>query len=391
MSINNNVIKNTTFAEQLDTTNKLLASIAMAGGGLTLESFADIQAAVRAGVANQFFKIGDQISVSRGDDILVWDVIGFDDDIPVNPTLTHSMTLQLHDLFGTYMSFDAPEATWYIDSTTWPNGLVAGTYRFTLPEGYDTSYGGGGTYQFTLAQTVPVGGQVRVAWNDKTQVTACKVETYNSAGGTLETVSIASGASGTAMPVIDTTIVTSNTNCAHRMRYGSNNWIQSGIRQWLNSSGAANTWWKAQTVFDRPTNSNAAGFLNGMDSEFLSVIGEVYKDTQQSVTDGYGMHHSKERFFLLSRPEAYCGVERSQDGSEGHVYPFYLDYSDLTAYGSGADTNRIKYRSTTPYYWWLRSPSHSSGNYLRIVYPDGSVGSSVAGGSRGVAPVCCIV
>lgn len=393
MSINNNVIKNTTFAEQLDTTNQLLASIAMAGGGMTLESFADIQAAVRSGVANQFFKVGDQISVSRGDDTLVWDIIGFDHDIPVNPTLTHSMTLQLHDLWPSAMAYDASEATWYIDNATWPNGLAAGTYQFTLPSGYDTTYGGGGTYNFTLTKKVPAGGQIRVGWSYTTQVTSNKVYTYSTVGETnaQETVSIVSGATGAAMPALSTTAVTENTNCVHRMRYGSNNWAQSGIRQWLNSDGSANTWWTPQTVFDRPTNAGSDGFLKGIDPEFLAVIGEVRKDTQRSISDDYGMENKKEKIFLLSRPEMYMGVERSQDGSEGEVYSFYKDYSDLSAPGTGADTNRIKYRNGAATYWWTRTPTSSTGYSVRRVTPDGSVVSYYAFNSYGVAPACCII
>lgn len=393
MAIENNVLKNTTFAKQLDTANQLLASIAMAGGGITLESFADIQAAVRAGVASQFFKVGDQISVSNGSNTLVWDIIGIDEDIPANPSLKHSMTLQLHDLWPTAMVYDAPEATWYIDSKTWPSGLPAGVYQFTLPAGYDTANGGGGTYNFTLTKPVPTGGQVKVGWNYNTQVTANKVTTYASVGATdiLESVDIVSGATGTAMPALSTTAVTSNTNCVHRMRYGSNNWKQSGMRQWLNSDGAANTWWKAQTVFDRPTNASSAGFLNGMDAEFLAVIGEVRKDTKQSISDNYGINNNKEKFFLLSRPEAYMGIERSTDGSEGTVYSFYKDYSDLTAPGTGKDNNRIKYRSGGATYWWLRSPIAGDGSNVRYVYPDGCLNVSYASGSYGVAPACCII
>ena len=91
------------------------------------------------------------------------------------------------------------------------------------------------------------------------------------------------------MPTLSATAVTSNTNCVHRMRYGSNNWAESGLRQWLNTAGAANTWWEPKTVFDRPTNAGSVGFLKGFDPAFLNVIGDVTKTTQKSTSDGYGL------------------------------------------------------------------------------------------------------
>ena len=41
-------------------------------------------------------------------------------------------------------------------------------------------------------------------------------------------------------------------NHAHRLRYGSNRYKESAIRQWLNSDKAGGTWWQPQSEFDRP-------------------------------------------------------------------------------------------------------------------------------------------
>ena len=337
---------------------------------------------------------GDHVIITETTTQYAFDIIGIDHDTPADPSRKHSMTLQMHDLWPTAMVYDSPEATWYIDAETYPAGLEAGTYYFVLPSGYDNAYGGGSTLNFTLANPVPVGGQVRFAWGYQVQANTCKISTYASVGAAsaIETVTVAEGEAGIAMPTLHATSVTENTNCVHRIRYGSNNWAESGLRQWLNTDAEANTWWEPKTVFDRPTNASTAGFLKGLDPAFLDVIGEVTKTTQQSISDGYGLDASTERFFLLSRPEIYAGTERSADGADGKVYAYYgAGYSDLASPGTGADSNRIKYRSGSATYWWLRTPSSTGGGNVRYVDPTGYLDYITAYNSNGVTPACVIV
>ncbi|MBQ7821306.1 MAG: hypothetical protein IJ391_03385 [Clostridia bacterium] len=341
-------------------------------------------------------KAGDHVIITETSTQLAFDVIGIDHDTPADGTLKHSMTLQMHDLWPTAIAFDATEATWYIDEATYPQGLVAGTYHFTLPAGYDNAYGGGSTLNFTLTKDVPVGGQIRFAWSYNVQANTCKISTYESIGATavIETVSVADGEAGTAMPTLHATAVSDNANCVHRFRYGSNNWAESGLRQWLNTDAEANTWWEPKTVFDRPIAiaATTAGFLKGIDPAFLDVVGEVVKTTQESISDEYGHNTSTERFFLLSRPEVYAGTERSADGADGKVYEYYgAGYSDLASPGTGADSNRIKYRNGSATYWWLRTPYSTSGHDVRLVYPTGTLNNVSANSSLGVAPACVIV
>ena len=337
---------------------------------------------------------GDHVIITETTSQYAFDVIGIDHDTPADPSRKHSMTLQMHDLWPTAMQYDAPEAMYYIDEETYPNGLEAGTYYFTLPN-YDASYGGGSTLNFTLANPVPVGGQIRFGWGYQVQANTCKISTYESAGAAtaIETVTVAEGEAGIALPALHATSVTENANCAHRIKYGSNNWETSALRQWLNSDAEGGKWWEPKTVFDRPsTNAATAGFLKGLDPAFLNIIGDVTKTTQQSISDGYGLDASTERFFLLSRPEIYAGTERSADGADGKVYAYYgAGYSDLASPGTGADSNRIKYRSGSATYWWLRTPYSTYGSYVRHVYPAGDLSSGSANGSYGVAPACVIV
>lgn len=377
-----------TFAEKMDTMNQFLAAIATGqGGSLKPTSWSDVQALVRKGLASKVFAVGDQLTCQRGSTTLVWDIIGFDIDTPADKQFTHSMTLQLHDcLPGT--QYDAPEALFYCETV-----LAAGTYNFTLLAGYDTTYGGGKTYQFTLTKEVPAGGQITFPWNWNTQASTTKVSTYKNRTDTaaIETVGVTEGTGGTNLGTADGK--TTNMNHSHRIRYGSNNWVESAMRQYLNSDKAAGSVWTPQTKFDRPPSWNAstAGFMNGLDADFLAVIGKTTKVTcRNTVTDGGGSDTTKDKFFLLSRREVFIGNEVS-NVTEGEPYPFYSDYSDYTNANAGADKNRIKYRGGSPQWWWLRTPNTGHGSFVRSVYTDGGLYDDSAYYSFGVAPACNVI
>lgn len=377
-----------TFAEKMDTMNQFLAAIATGqGGSLKPTSWSDVQALVRKGLASKVFAVGDQLTCQRGSTTLVWDIIGFDIDTPADKQFTHSMTLQLHDcLPGT--QYDAPEALFYCETA-----LAAGTYNFTLLAGYDTTYGGGKAYQFTLTKEVPAGGQITFPWNWNTQASTTKVSTYKSRtdNAAIETVGVTEGTGGTSLGTADGK--TTNMNHSHRIRYGSNNWVESAMRQYLNSDKAAGSVWTPQTKFDRPPSWNAstAGFMNGLDADFLAVIGKTTKVTcRNTVTDGGGSDTTKDKFFLLSRREVFAGNEVS-NVTEGEPYPFYSDYSDYTNANAGADKNRIKYRGGSPQWWWLRTPNTGSGRIVRFVSADGGLNNRGAYNSTGVAPACNVI
>lgn len=374
-----------TFSEKMDTQNRFLAALVTAQGGtLKPTSWAEIQALVRAGLHKNVFSIGDQLVCKKGNDDLVWDIIGIDHDTPTDSQFTHSMTLQLHDCLPSAMQFDAPEALYYAE-----NGLDAGTYNFTI-QNYDTTYGGGKTYQFELQNAVPAGGQLTFGWSYNTQAANAKITSYNGEGTQIEQVGVTEGSDGTSLGTTDGT--STNLNHIHRVRFGSNNYTESAVRQFLNSDKAAGSVWESKTNFDRPPawNANTAGFMNGLDSDFLAVIGKSNKVTVlNTVTDGGGSVTLDDKFFLLSKSEVYGGLENNIN--EGNPYPYYSDYSDLSSAGTGDDSNRIKYRSGTAQWWFLRSPDSATGGNVRDVNPAGGVNYYIAGGSGGVAPACNII
>ena len=385
-----NLVSEESFINQTDKLAVYLAAIAAKDDGvLRPTSWAGVQSLVRNGLASKVFAIGDQLTCQRGNDTFVWDIIGIDHDTPVDPQFTHSLTLQLHDCFPTILQFDALEAFYYAE-----NGLAAGTYHFTIDGTYDATYNDLTSYQFTLTQAVPAGGQLCFGWTYNTQASATKVTSYASATSTtaIEQVAVSEGADGTNLRKLTAAgDFSNNLNSILRVRYGSNNYKESAIRQWLGSSAAAGSVWTPQTKFDRPPSwaANTAGFMNGMDADFLAVIGKTHiVVTRNTVCDGGGYDEMDDYFFLLSRSEIYGGVEVS-GVNEGSPYPYYADYSDLSAAGMGNDSNRIKYRGGTAQFWWNRTPSFGSGS--NVVYTAGYVGSNGANNSYGVAPACNII
>lgn len=324
---------------------------------------------------------GDKIFVTETTTPMIFDIIGIDHDIPTDTNYTHSMTLQMHNASTSIYQFDAPEATWYIDENTYPDGLAAGTYQFTIANG--------STYHFTLTNTVPVGGQMIYDYSST-------VKTYESIGSTteLESVTVESGTSSATVDLSAITYngVTDTTNSENRTRYGSNNWFESSLRQWLNSDKDAGAWWEPKTNFDKPTDISIDGFLKGIDPSFLSVIGNVTKKTQLSVSDNYDLVTSSERFFLLSRPEVYGGPEHETNGADGNVYPYYDEKnSDLTVPDTEPDSNRIKYINGMASYQWLRTSNISDSYRIRYISSTGSLGISGARNRYNVAPACTIV
>lgn len=331
--------------------------------------------------------LGDEIVIHEKATALVWDVLGIDVDEPSDPQFTHSVTLGLHDVFAE-LQFDAREALFYAEE-----GLAAGTYNFTLKA--QPWYAGdvNKTFQFTLTQALPAGGQIVLqgAYNATLAGTTVKTYASGSSASEIETATISEGTDGTSLGNVDNPI-SGNTNSIQRALLGSNNYNKSAMRQYVNSGAAAGSVWSPKTVWGRPPSwaTTTAGFLNGMDEDFLSVIGEVKKITAlNTVTDGGGSQTTDERFFLLSRSEVYGGNEVT--GGEGSAYPYYKDYSGLPSAGTGNDTNRIKYRNGSAKYWWLRSPNASNGGNVRKVNPTGNISSHDAYGSSGVAPACCII
>ena len=315
---------------------------------------------------------------------------------PDAPTMT---LLMHHCIYG--RQFGAIELLW---ANTGDSALAAGTYNFTL---YKGSNGGqtyeDGTYQFTTTKPIPAGGgwthnkvgnwYANAADYKVTNITGAAITTYNADGSVLETGIVVTAASGgTSLG----TASNAKADCVHtvgrfnsimRRAYGSNNWQESAIRQWLNSD-AASGWWQRQTIFDMaPSYAGVAGFLNGIDPDFAAALGEVdivtARNTVYETSDTLGgSYTTRDKVFLLSMAE--LGLGKNDTIAEGTVLPFY---------DGATQVDRIKYDVDSPStarYWWMRSPHPRYANYVRYVIPDGSLSNSNASGGNGAAAACVI-
>lgn len=333
--------------------------------------------------------VGDKITLNNTTEELVFDVIGFDHDIPTNTNYQHSMTLQLHDCYGNIM-FDAREAMWYIDKTIYPNGLAIGTYHFK----YNAK-----DYIFTTTKIVPVGGQIYYGKSI--------INTYASSTSTdkIEQCTVTEGTAENTLPLDGVGGITNVSNDYHRGGVGSNYYANSVIRQYINSSEESN-WWQPKSVFDRPPIDdvnidyrNTPGFLYGMEEEFLSVVGEVNKVTLLDECEAPNENDpwtetTAEKFFLLSAPEVYGSAsdEENPDGTYYEYYgPKYSKMTNITKPSNSTDKNRIKYYNNgEAAWWWLRSP-YTIPQISRIMLPNGAPRYTNVYSVRGVAPAVCIV
>lgn len=351
-------------------------------------TWAEIQQIVRQGLASKIFHVGDQLVCTKDDTNLVWDIIGIDHDTPADSQYTHSMTLQLHSCWTDAMQFAAQEAFYYCDSR-----LTAGTYYFKIDSSYEPSNNTYSGYQFTLAQAVPIDGQLCLVWNNGSAGNI-KISSFSSATATSaieSNLSVTNGTSGTFLGTITNSVnIDNNLNAITRARFGNNNYKISAIRQWLNSSAAAGSVWQPQGLFDTPPSwaGNTKGWMNGIDADFLAVIGETAITAVMPWFDGGGTDILNDKFFLLSRDNVYAKTQ--DDPSEGGAYPFYSEYSSLPEAGTGADSNRIKYKESSVSAWLLRTP-HSSGNNVLAISNTGALSSAGARGSSALSIACNII
>lgn len=361
-----------------------------------VSTWADIRNAVRMGLGATLFPAGYEFTTVDSDTgvSVVWAVRGHDHHTPANSRLAHSMTLEMKYVYSNAngsqkaVQYDAQEALYYA-----ADGLSAGTYHFTVANQAWFAADNGKSFQFTLAESVPAGGQVVVSATYNQTFAGKSVKTYASPSSTavIETTTLAEGNGGTSL---GTTNGEGNINHLHRIVLGSNNYAQSAARQWLNSAAAAGSVWAPTNKFDRAPSwaTTYNGFIHSLPADFLAVVepavipcrtNSIFEcasldGTEFTVNQVYEL---KDKFFLLSRPEIY-GSWDSATYKDGEL----LDY-----YEGLTNAERRKYDNVGSVRdAWLRSPLPSGATAARIVLTDGSLSSYGAYGSNGVAPACII-
>ena len=288
------------------------------------------------------------------------------------------------------VQYDATEAFYFAEL-----GLAAGTYNITIANQAWYTADNGKTFQFELTKALPVGGQLVFAMTYNATLEGKSVKSYANKTTTtaLETVTLTEGSEGTSLGTTNGS--SPNVNHMHRAIFGSNNYAQSAVRQWLNSAAVAGSVWTPTNVFDRPASwaTSYNGFMHGLPADFLAVVQpavlacrtnslfevESLDGAAFAINQLYSLKADK--FFLLSRPEIFGDWDSAS----------YKDGTQLEYYNGLTATERIKRDAAgTARYAWLRSPNPSDASSTRIVHSSGGVSGTGAYNGNGVAPACII-
>lgn len=179
-------------------------------------------------------------------------------------------------------------------------------------------------------------------------------------------------------------------------RLGYNNYERSGVRQYLNTDGAADTWWTADHVGDvKPSQATTwRGYMAGCSEGLLAAVKKVKVTTaRNTVTDGGSYRATYDTFFLPSGTELYGSV----NGNEGTADLYWRQATGLTSASNSINAGRIHYRQSnhTATTAWLRSPSDNLSHnawyctYSGEISPNYYANYGVAA-SCGLAPACVI-
>ena len=168
-----------------------------------------------------------------------------------------------------------------------------------------------------------------------------------------------------------------------RRDFGNNRWSVSNIRQWLNSSGPANSWFKPQHEYDAPPTSDnvssadgayadAPGFLAGFSANVLQHFTDITNITALCNADGGGSETTVDKVFLPSRTEmGYGKINGIAEGTHLSV-----KYPDI-------DSKIKNYQ-----YYWMRSTYDGSDTFkVSYINSAGRVFDEWAYCGYGIAPI----
>ena len=190
---------------------------------------------------------------------------------------------------------------------------------------------------------------------------------------------------------------------SNRQSYGNNQWRYSNIRQWLNSSAGAGSWYSAQHSADRtPDGSSVSsnteyaarpGFLYNFSSEERALLKLGNTISNLPSIDGGGQSTTQESVFLPSWKELNFSAPDGDD-VEGVVFQYFesagnaerIAYMNAKAYNNTSSNSKPD-GVAKPWYYWLRSPYVSYSYHVRSVDTDGSLnGNRAYSGAFGVRP-----
>lgn len=291
----------------------------------------------------------------------------------------------------------APAGTNLGDAPTMP----AGDYYFTFAAAWGNNVQAGGVVSFTLDTALQFGEKICGIYGapDKNR-SEWKIYVVTDDGKTLsEAINVGQDTSGTALGAVSTTERNVSgaylLNRLHEIAYGYNRWAFSALRQYLNSTAAANEWWRAADAWDvRPDQlTQKAGFLAGYAESVYRYMQPIKVVTVAPNADQNVEDVTYDKVFLSSLEQMYMVPQFA--AKEGEYWEYYKHLHGRTEPAPTSKTypRLIKYA--------LNTPASAQGVFRRSAYrayayyawgsgPTGYVYATYAYGAFRCAPACFI-
>lgn len=252
----------------------------------------------------------------------------------------------------TGVPFDEPEAIYYFDGTE-----TAGDAYIEIKRAYNTGWVVGEAIQITLTQAPDADDQLVVdcGQNYANNPTASRNWYVYAKGDTTikQQGTTSNGTSGTKLGETSSTsehATNGRVNAPSRVVYGYGRWSQSALRQRLNSTGLAGTWWLPQNEWDRPPAVAATldGFLHGYSEEVYRHFKPIKVVTVACNADNNVEDVTYDRVFLASLEQMY--VVPQFPGKEGEYWEYYKRLLGRTTPAPQSQTyaRLIKYALNAP-------------------------------------------
>ncbi len=362
---------------------ELLAGIhAAVIGDVEATDFETIKKIIVNGGGRAAFPVGTVLVTEKGDYTYPWMFVHHGQHAD-GRYYAHLRVMKAIDL----MQFDAAEAFYYNDTGS---ALTAGNYNVQVP----TAYGAAavGYYNFTLTADLPAGGRLVGFYNCySSDPSGTNITAYDAANDKTASQSVvmtrSETATGTTLGKLqaggDDDVT--GMNSIQRAAYGSNNWAQSAIRKYLNSSATTGSVWASSNKFDvAPSwHSTATGFLTKLPQGFIDIVNAV---SMKTITNSVfetdytksSNYTTKDKFWLPSRYQVFGSTEGSDLSEEQWDY-----------YKGASDTDRIMFdASGAARGQWLRSPVPGVAYHVRNVNTSGAVHYNGAVSALAASPAC---
>ena len=387
-------------SDRTSTAENRINTLAAAVGGLHADSWNVVLDIVDTGLGAAAFPVGTQFVTPNSDlGDITWEVADHQDVEDAGGNVVHGMQLLMYYIHKAAIRWDAAEMLTYFE-----DGLPAGTYYFTIPTAYNVEYNDLITdedtdtmpVQFTTTKDIPAGGGIRLNWGSANLSDGFvytypdNATDYADDNELTEKCAVSRGTDGTFLGAADDSYINDNFNALDRSRYGSNNYKESAVRQYLNASEEANTYWQQQTPFDRIADYTRTmpGFMRGFEDDFLAAVCPVkvitstnnYTEVSDEIKSSYT---TTDKFYLPSRTEIAGGTQNGI--AEGKQFALTKGYSNSDF------VKRIK--SGSPQRWWFRTPDASTACTVRVCNASGNTSTTQTNNANGsyYFAACCTI